>query len=338
METTSWGRRRFVGGARWRPMRSVEMRRILPRIHRIGWLSIRGWDGQLLAMASPRSAFVHRIARRIASVRVERGMTQEQLASRLEIATKNVQRLESGRQNLTLATIERIAGALGVAPETFFGAAPSVESKHRANGAEVRALGGRGITPAVGKSTERARGGAAATELAELSARGFVVTSTNDGGSHTKSMVPLVSLRAAAGRPKGGARAPERLGWIALDRTTAPPEGQFVAQVRGQSMEPRIPDGALVLFGPPAPGSLEGRVFLLEQPELADPALGGPYVVKRIARIDVQPNGTRRVTLRSDNRGFADRVVVVRGDEELRVVAEVVRVLARAKRRPKGEH
>lgn len=336
METTSWGRRRFVGGARRRPIRSVEMRRILPRIHRIGWLSIRGRDGQLLAMASPRSAFVHRIARRIASVRVERGMTQEQLASRLEIATKNVQRLESGRQNLTLATIERIAGALGVAPETFFGAVQVVEGKPLAGGVEVRAPGGNAAKAS--RKSERARTeDAASTELAEVSARGFKVLSANESDRRTTPMVPLVSLRAAAGRPKGGARAPERLGWIALDRTTAPPEGQFVAQVRGQSMEPRIPDGALVLFGPPAAGSLEGRVFLLEQPELADPALGGPYVVKRIARIDVQPNGTRRVTLRSDNRAFADRVVVVRGDEELRVVAEVVRIVPRAKGRSKSE-
>lgn len=308
---------------------------MLRLIHRIGWLSIGGWNGQLLAMASPRSAFVHRVARRISSVRVERGMTQEQLASRLEIATKNVQRLESGRQNLTLATIERIAGALDVAPETFFDAPQAVQGRRQADVAELRALGGSASRPP--RKSERARDGEASTELAELAARGFKVLSANESGRRTRPMVPLVSLRAAAGRPKGGARAPERLGWIALDRTTAPPEGQFVAQVRGQSMEPRIPDGALVLFGPPAPGSLEGRVFLLEQPELADPALGGPYVVKRLARIDVQPNGTRRVTLRSDNRAFADRVVTVRGDEELRVVAEVVRVLARAKRRSKSE-
>lgn len=277
-------------------------------------------------MASPRSAFIRRIARRIASVRAERGLTQEQFASRLEIATKNVQRLESGRQNLTLATIERIAGALDVPPETFFGAAASVEGAPQPDGAEAHSSGGGEAKPP--RKSPRARAGdVASTELVELASRGFKVLSASEGGRRTRTMVPLVSLRAAAGRPKGGARAPERLGWIALDRTTAPPEGQFVAQVRGQSMEPRVPDGALVLFGPPAPGPLEDRVFLLEQPELADPALGGPYVVKRIARVDALSNGTRRVLLRSDNRAFGDRVITVRGDEELRVVAELVRVL-----------
>jgi HTH-type transcriptional regulator/antitoxin HipB len=57
---------------------------------------------------------VQRVARKIAEVRAASGMTQEALAARLDIATKNVQRLESGRQNLTLKTIERVADALRV--------------------------------------------------------------------------------------------------------------------------------------------------------------------------------------------------------------------------------
>jgi transcriptional regulator with XRE-family HTH domain len=37
------------------------------------------------------------------------------VADRLGIASQNIQRIESGRQNLTLQTIERVAGAIGVA-------------------------------------------------------------------------------------------------------------------------------------------------------------------------------------------------------------------------------
>jgi transcriptional regulator with XRE-family HTH domain len=44
-------------------------------------------------------------------------MTQEQLASDLNTAVRNVQRIEGGTQNLTLRTIARIAAALGVTPE-----------------------------------------------------------------------------------------------------------------------------------------------------------------------------------------------------------------------------
>ena len=41
-------------------------------------------------------------------------MTQEQLATKLGMATRNLQRIESGTQNLTLQTIERVANAIGV--------------------------------------------------------------------------------------------------------------------------------------------------------------------------------------------------------------------------------
>jgi len=41
-------------------------------------------------------------------------LTQDQLAERLGIASKNVQRIEAGRQNLTLRSLEALALALGV--------------------------------------------------------------------------------------------------------------------------------------------------------------------------------------------------------------------------------
>ncbi|WP_411280351.1 helix-turn-helix domain-containing protein, partial [Gemmatimonas sp.] len=49
------------------------------------------------------------VARRIAEVRRLAGITQEALAEQLGIALKNVQRIESGRQNLTLQTLARVA-------------------------------------------------------------------------------------------------------------------------------------------------------------------------------------------------------------------------------------
>ncbi len=52
------------------------------------------------------------VAKRIAAARRTRGWTQQELAERLDIATRNLQRIEGGRQNLTLETIERIAEQL----------------------------------------------------------------------------------------------------------------------------------------------------------------------------------------------------------------------------------
>jgi len=56
---------------------------------------------------------VERVTRRIAEVRRSKGLTQEQLAERLETAMKNLQRIEAG-QNLTLRTLARVASALEV--------------------------------------------------------------------------------------------------------------------------------------------------------------------------------------------------------------------------------
>lgn len=58
----------------------------------------------------------NQVAQRIVAARTARHLTQDALAERLETATRNLQRIESGRQNLTLGTIERIAHALGEEP------------------------------------------------------------------------------------------------------------------------------------------------------------------------------------------------------------------------------
>ena len=49
-------------------------------------------------------------------------MTQERLAELLDVPTQHVSRIESGAQNLTLATVERIATALGVTVAVVFAA------------------------------------------------------------------------------------------------------------------------------------------------------------------------------------------------------------------------
>jgi transcriptional regulator with XRE-family HTH domain len=62
-----------------------------------------------------RRSIVLVVAHRIAVIRRAQGLTQEDLAERLQTAPRNVQRIEAG-QNLTLRTLERIARALDVEP------------------------------------------------------------------------------------------------------------------------------------------------------------------------------------------------------------------------------
>jgi UDP-N-acetylglucosamine 1-carboxyvinyltransferase len=78
-------------------------------------------------MARPTAdSLARRVARRIAAARRSRGLTQDALAEALGIATRNLQRMEGGGQNLTLETIERVAEALGADAETLLPSAPAV--------------------------------------------------------------------------------------------------------------------------------------------------------------------------------------------------------------------
>lgn len=60
------------------------------------------------------------VGRRIAELRVARGLTQEQLAERLEVSTRYVQSIEGGHENLGLVTIAKIATVLKAKPAELF--------------------------------------------------------------------------------------------------------------------------------------------------------------------------------------------------------------------------
>ena len=63
---------------------------------------------------------VQAIGRRIAEVRAEKGLSQAQLAEALSIALQGVQRMEQGRQNLTVKTIVKVANKLGCNPRDLW--------------------------------------------------------------------------------------------------------------------------------------------------------------------------------------------------------------------------
>lgn len=69
------------------------------------------------------------VGRRIAELRLGRGWTQEDLAERLRMPLKNLQRIERGLQNLTIKTLVRFATVLGVRTAELFEAPKSREVK-----------------------------------------------------------------------------------------------------------------------------------------------------------------------------------------------------------------
>jgi transcriptional regulator with XRE-family HTH domain len=55
-----------------------------------------------------------RMAARLKALRERHGMTQEQLAEKSGVGRSHLARLETGRQDPTLSTLEKLAKALGV--------------------------------------------------------------------------------------------------------------------------------------------------------------------------------------------------------------------------------
>jgi len=63
---------------------------------------------------------VHNVGRRVAELRAERGLTQEQLAEAAGVSIKYLQRIEAGRQNLTIRSLVGFANLLDAKPVEFF--------------------------------------------------------------------------------------------------------------------------------------------------------------------------------------------------------------------------
>jgi len=121
--------------------------------------------------------------------------------------------------------------------------------------------------------------------------------------------------------------------WVEPDVGRSLRPGMFVAKVVGHSMELKIPDGAFCLFAAPVAGSRQGRIVLVELNDTVDPETGQRYTVKRYEseKAGEADGGWRHlsVTLSPLNPGYEPIVVAVDDEADIRVVAEVVEVLAR---------
>lgn len=62
----------------------------------------------------------HRVARNLARIRAEQGLTFEMLADRSGLHWRHVQKIEAGDMNITLQTISRLADGLSIDVEALF--------------------------------------------------------------------------------------------------------------------------------------------------------------------------------------------------------------------------
>jgi transcriptional regulator with XRE-family HTH domain len=61
-----------------------------------------------------------RVGRRIRDARLRSGLTQTELAKRIDVADAQISRWENGKAMPAMTTLESIADALGVTAESFF--------------------------------------------------------------------------------------------------------------------------------------------------------------------------------------------------------------------------
>ncbi|HAN93582.1 MAG TPA: hypothetical protein DCQ33_16085 [Nitrospira sp.] len=163
-----------------------------------------------------------------------------------------------------------------------------------------------------------------------------------------ENAVPLYDLRLAAGPfspermvdevPEEGGFNIDDYTWVAPQRRRKLGRGLFVAQVFGQSMNRKIPDGAFCLFRANPAGDLEGRVIIAQHRSIQD-ADCGHLTVKIFEGVRKQTkdgvSGYQRVVLKpdSDDASIAPIVLENLAEGELRIIGEFVEVLTSSKRR-----
>lgn len=148
-----------------------------------------------------------------------------------------------------------------------------------------------------------------------------------------ENAVPLLDLKVAAGAFSDSQLLEEdAIEWVALPDHIRIAPGQFVAQVIGESMNRRVPNGAWVLFSTDVRGSRQGRMVLAKRHELGDPEYSGRYTLKLYdATKSISDDGPvyERVVLRPDSTdpGFQPIELDLADDERPVIEAWVVAVL-----------
>ncbi len=156
--------------------------------------------------------------------------------------------------------------------------------------------------------------------------------------------VPKYDLKIAAGRfsaeqvvdgvPQvGEVTNPEGYEWAALEGRTKPARGLFVAQVVGESMNKRIPNGAWCVWRLHPAGSRQGKVVLAMHRDIQDPDLGAGFTVKvyESEKEDLDDGSWQhsRIVLKPLSTDPSFKPIVLEGlqDGDLVIVAEMVEVL-----------
>lgn len=146
--------------------------------------------------------------------------------------------------------------------------------------------------------------------------------------------VPLVDLKFAAGAFSDTQTIdPDEAEWVELPSHFRPQPGLFVAQVVGESMNRRIPNGSWCLFKSNPTGTRQGKVVVAQHRAIHDSDLGGTYTVKLYRSektpepFDTWKHATVVLAPDSDDPSFRPLVFNEESVEDLKIIAEMLAVL-----------
>lgn len=144
--------------------------------------------------------------------------------------------------------------------------------------------------------------------------------------------VPIFDLKIAAGQFSESQNVGD-CDWVKLPEFIKFSNDLFVAQVVGESMNKRIPNGSWCLFRKGIAGSRQGRIVLVQHHDIYDEDFGGQYTVKRYEseKTVSEDDGWAhsKITLKPETTaaGYDDIIISENAENALMVHAEFVAVL-----------
>lgn len=159
-----------------------------------------------------------------------------------------------------------------------------------------------------------------------------------------ENCVPIYDLQVAAGRfsdaravdevgPGDETHRPQDFTWVELPAHFRPRPGMFVAQVVGESMNRRVPNGAWCLFQRISAGTRNGKVVLAQHRDISDPDTGGQFTVKIYeSEKALLPDGSwhhSKIVLKPDSTDLRYQSIILNEAqvEEVRLIAELLAVV-----------
>lgn len=147
-----------------------------------------------------------------------------------------------------------------------------------------------------------------------------------------RTAIPLLNLKAAAG-DFSMEQYVEVCDWVRLPEPFEHKTGYFVAQVLGESMNRRIPNGSWCLFKPDQGGTRQGKIVLVQSSDIQDPETGSCFTIKTYnSQKKVEDDGTwthEKISLQPNSSigGFKDIELTRDELSKFRVIGEFVAVI-----------